>query len=160
MSPPNLASTLAHKGENEMADRLKKFMQTGSISTGVLLQVEQIVGDDSLDFGVLTSTSCRCSHNQNYEASKECMGPIAISLQLNQASQKLAKKNVKAAKSISITAKTLAEVRYKQKKKENKALLDEQDSTLKNLSRVRFDVAAQIGRNLIDDVLRSFADSR
>ena len=88
------------------------------------------------------------------------MGPIAISLQHNQASQKLAKQSVKAAKSISVTAKTLAEVRYKQKKKENKALLDEQDSILKNLSRVRFDVAAQIGRNLIDDVLRSFADSR
>ena len=88
------------------------------------------------------------------------MGPIAISLQLNQASQKLAKQNAKAAKSISVTAKTLAEVRYKQRKKENKALLDEQDSTLKNLSRVRFDVAAQIGRNLTDDVLRSFADSR
>ena len=96
-----------------------------------------------------------CSRNQNCEASKGCLGPIAISLQLNQASQRLAEQNIQAAKSISITAETRAELRYKHKNEEHKSLLGKQDSALKNLKRVRFDVAGQIGRSLIGDVLRS-----
>ena len=101
-----------------------------------------------------------CSRNQNCEASKECLGPIAISLQLNQASQRLAEQNSQAATSISVLSRTHAELQHKQKKEEHKSLLEKQGRALENLIRVRFDVASQIGRSLTDDVIRSLADSR
>ena len=53
--PPNIANT----GDNEMDDRLEKFMQSGNIPTWVLLQVDPIVGGDCLHADVLTATSCR-----------------------------------------------------------------------------------------------------
>ena len=85
-----------------------------------------------------------------------------MSFELNQASQRCAKQNVHAASirrctSISITAQTRAEMHYKNKQEEHESLLGEKDSALKNLSRVRFDVAGQIGRRLIEDVFRSVA---
>ena len=141
-----------------MDDHLEKFMQSGSISTWVLLQVDQIIGDGYVHADVHPATFC--SRNQNCEASKECLGPIAKSLQLNQASQRLAEQISQAERSISVAARTLAELRYKQKKEEHKSLLEKQGRALENLSRVRFDVASQIGRSLTDDVIRSLADSR
>ena len=57
-------------------------------------------------------------------------------------------------------AQTRAEVQYKREKEEYKSLLDKVERAMKNLGRVRFDVAGQIGRSLINDVVRSLADSR
>ena len=54
-------------------------------------------------------------------------------------------------------AQTRAEVQYKREKEEYKSLLVKVERAMKNLGRVRFDVAGQIGRSLIGDVLRSVA---